>query len=61
MTSMIIPSHYLSDFQFLNTGVYRSYRKNHMVISVDINKKNYSIIYDLKNLENYEYKEISHN
>ena len=38
---MIIPSHYLSDFQFLNTGVYRSYRKNHMVISVDINKKNY--------------------
>jgi len=58
--SMIIPSHYLSDFQFLNTGVYHSYRKNHMVISVDINKK-FSIIYDLKNLENYEYKEISHN
>ena len=59
-TSMIIPSHYLSDFQFLNTDVYRIYRKKHMVISVDINKK-ISISHDFKNLENYDYKDISHN
>lgn len=57
---MIIPSHYLSDFQFLNTDVYRIYRKKHMVISVDINKK-ISISHDFKNLENYDYKDISHN
>ena len=59
MTSVIIPSHYLSDFQFLNTDVYRIYRKKHMVISVDINKKIQH--YDFKTLENYNYKEISHN